>query len=195
MHTILQCGSKIVDNPRHHRSLSSPQMYASTFRTLRAYTRYSRASSLRFLCANTILQANREHALSLPYSKLAADMCYHIAPACGRHASPPSPKLAATLRRKYLLSALLSEANLRQHRLSSSRPTCASLPCNILLRRMPCTRPAQATPPFSPRLPGDNHPTPPAPSAKPPILRFYDLRHCLQRRAQHWPLASSIFPA
>jgi hypothetical protein len=114
-------------------------MWVSTFRKLRTYTRYSHSPSLRFLCTNTILQASRQHALSLLSSKLAADMCYHIAPACGRHASPPSSKLAATLRRKYLPSAPLSEANMRQHHLSSSRPTCASLPCNILLRRMPCT--------------------------------------------------------
>jgi hypothetical protein len=80
---------------------------------------------------------------------------------------------------------------MRRHHLSSSRSTSASLPCNILLRRMPFARPVPVTPPFSP-LPGDNHPTPPAPSAKPLIPRFYDLRHRLQRRARHWMLASSI---
>jgi hypothetical protein len=82
---------------------------------------------------------------------------------------------------------------MRRHHLSSSRPTSASLPCNldILLRRMPFARPVPVTPPFSP-LPGDYHPTPPAPSAKPPIPRFYDLLHRLQRRARLWMLASSI---
>ena len=142
----------------------------------------------------------------IPFFKLAANMRFHyylpsLRPTCATTIAP----LAADTHHLHLSSSpppcakiifQATEANMRRHHLSSSRPTSASLPCNILLRRMPFTRPAPVTPPFSPRLPGDIHPTPPATSAKPPILRFNDLRHRLeQRRARHWPLASSIFPA
>jgi hypothetical protein len=146
-----------------------------------------------------------------PSFKLAATLRQDNLPSDrGQHAPTPSFKLTANKRQPALQHSSTpnavrtssaghpskiifqaTEANMRRHHLSSSRPTSASLPCNILLRRMPFARPVPVTPPFSP-LPGDNHPTPPAPSAKPPIPRFYDLRHRLQRRARHWMLAPSI---
>ena len=152
-----------------------------------------------------VLQACGFYA-PIPFFKLAANMRFHyhipsLRPTCANTIAPlavdthhlhlsSSPPPCA----KIIFSATEARANMRRQHLSSLRPTSASLPCNILLRRMPFTRPAPVTPPFSPRLPGDNHPTPPAPSAKPPILRPNDLRHRLEhRRARRWPLASSIF--
>jgi hypothetical protein len=46
-------------------------------------------------------------------------MCCHIAPACGRHASPPSSKLAANPRRTYLRANIIFQAH-GQHALACS---------------------------------------------------------------------------
>ena len=51
--------AKLADNTRQHRSPSSLQMCASTFRKLRTYTRYSKFA---VFCIKANLQANRQHA-------------------------------------------------------------------------------------------------------------------------------------
>jgi hypothetical protein len=102
-------------------------MCASTFRKLQAYTRYSHSPNLRFSRtkgSKAILQASRQHALSPLSSKLAANMCYHIAPAYGRHASPPSSKRSAVQGQHAPTPSFKRTANIRQPALQhSSSPT------------------------------------------------------------------------